>query len=63
MEFKHISSVEGKSIVFSLASSESTQGKYPFDFELVVSYLLKESILEVQYEVRNSGSSDMFFSL
>ena len=43
------------SVSFLLASSEETKEVYPFEFELVITYTLKEKSLCVRWEVRNPG--------
>jgi galactose mutarotase-like enzyme len=51
------------SITFLLTSSASSKEKYPFDFELRISYRLKDHSLYTHYEVKNSGNEEMYFSL
>lgn len=48
---------------FVLKSNEETRMLYPFEFELVLTYELKDSRLKCGYEVRNSGETEMFFSI
>lgn len=48
---------------FGLTSNEETLAKYPFEFELVVSYKLEGTSLQVTYGVRNAGSETMYFSI
>ena len=48
---------------FLLASSEETKEVYPFDFELVITYTLKEKSLCVKWEVRNPGEEEMYFTI
>jgi galactose mutarotase-like enzyme len=46
-----------------LASSAATREAYPFDFELLVSFSLTRSGIDVGYRVRNAGGADMLFSI
>lgn len=62
-EFLHTSEVMGESITFSLFSDLSTCMKYPFDFQLSITYILIQDSLRVEYTVKNTGISEMFFSL
>jgi galactose mutarotase-like enzyme len=50
-------------ITFSLSNDEETMLQYPFQFELNIYYLLTENMLTVSYEVKNTGSEDMYFSI
>ena len=50
-------------ITFQLLSNTSTRPKYPFDFELKVSYHVINNFLEVTYTVVNSGDTTMYFSI
>ncbi|MTD38889.1 aldose 1-epimerase family protein [Erwinia sp. CPCC 100877] len=47
----------------ALKSNAETKKIYPFDFELVISYELKEKQLVVRYQVENIGNQEMFFSI
>lgn len=51
------------SAVFALYSSETTQAVYPFDFVLRLRYTINEAVITVAYEVTNTGTGDMFFSV
>lgn len=51
------------SVSFLLASSEETKEVYPFEFELVITYTLKEKSMCVRWEVRNPGEEDMYFTI
>lgn len=48
---------------FQLLSNAITLEKYPFDFSLEVSYKLAKDFLEVSYNVKNTGSDTMYFSI
>ncbi len=48
---------------FVLTSSAKTKEIYPFDFELGVSYRLKENELEITWDVKNTGNGRMYFTI
>lgn len=50
-------------IWFSLRSTEETLAKYPFPFELQIGYLLEDTTITVCWNVQNTGSSPMYFSI
>ncbi|MBO9128181.1 aldose 1-epimerase family protein [Bacillus sp. 165] len=50
-------------ITYKLTSNEATLQKYPFQFELYVTYTLENNSLHVQYEVKNRTDGDMYFSI
>lgn len=50
-------------ITFQLTSSTSSLVKYPFHFELRISYQLNEHELQTTYEVKNTSRDVMYFSL
>jgi galactose mutarotase-like enzyme len=51
------------SITFLLTSSAPSLEKYPFHFELRISYQLKQDEVFVTYQVTNLGNEEMYFSL
>jgi len=51
------------SITFSLKSTAETKKSYPFDFELRVTYFLKENKLATKYQVFNTDTKDLLFSI
>lgn len=51
------------SIGFSLLSNAGTLQKFPFEFGFDIVYLLQQDRLTVTYRVKNSGNSDMYFSV
>ena len=53
----------GSKAVFLLESSEQTKPSYPFDFALTVTYSLDGSVLTVAYEVKNTGTGKLYFSI
>jgi galactose mutarotase-like enzyme len=50
-------------ITLQLSGSPASKAKYPFDFELRITYHLDENSINTKYEVKNSGSKEMYFSL
>lgn len=49
--------------VFLLKSSAETKRDYPFDFEFRVSYTLSENEITVEYAVKNTGDSNLYYSV
>ena len=49
--------------VFTLTDNEQTRAVYPFTFSLQLRYQLQDNRLLCSYEVKNTGSSEMFFSV
>lgn len=54
---------KGAKAVFSLESDEKTLKSYPFDFELLVSFELKEKSLVNTMTVVNKTDGEMYFSI
>ena len=50
-------------VLFSLSSNEVTKEQYPFEFELRIIYTLKNTELNIGYQVINKGSDMMPFSI
>lgn len=50
-------------LLFTLTSSNATLADYPFEFELGIRYILSGATITCQYEVQNTGSDEMFFSI
>ena len=48
---------------FILKDSETSFVNYPFHFELILTYELDSDLLKTSYEVRNTGTDNMYFSL
>jgi len=48
---------------YETVSSDETRKMYPFDFVLRAHFSLEGSSLSVRYEVRNTGSGKMYFSI
>lgn len=59
----NVKECEGAKAVFSLESDENTLKSYPFEFELLVAFELKEKSLENTMTVINKTNGDMFFSI
>lgn len=49
--------------VFKLVWNDETLEKYPYKFELRVIYVLKDSTVDVTYNVKNVDDKDIFFSI
>ncbi|WP_242851368.1 hypothetical protein [Clostridium sp. DMHC 10] len=49
--------------VFKLTYNEETLSKYPYKFELIVKYELKENEIEASYKVKNVDSQEIYFSI
>ncbi len=54
---------DDNSVVMLLRSNVETRKKYPFDFELYITYTLVESTLTCSYLVKNTNDESMLFSL
>ncbi|WP_316802504.1 aldose 1-epimerase family protein [Pedobacter nototheniae] len=50
-------------VVFTLSQSEETLKAYPFQFELKLKYQIIDRKLNLTYEVINTGSEELLFSL
>lgn len=50
-------------LVLLLRNDVSTRQKYPFDFELRLTYRLLDEGFTTTYSVKNPGSTDMYFSV
>lgn len=62
MKFKLLKATD-TSATFSLQSDEKTLKMYPFEFELQLIYTLEKMTLSLAYQVINTGSSKMPFSI
>ncbi len=62
MEFD-IRKHETDSVVFGLASSDTTKKLFPFEFDLEVEYQLENNTLTTTYRVKNSSDDVIYFSL
>ncbi len=50
-------------ITFLLRSDAESLEKFPFEYELRLTYTLVDNKIEVKYSVKNTGNSDMYFSI
>lgn len=50
-------------VSLSLKSSKESKEIYPFDFELVLTYTLDDADIIVGYQVENTGTEEMLFSI
>ncbi len=48
---------------FALRETKTSLADYPFHFELILTYELDNDFLKTSYEVRNTGTGKMYFSL
>jgi galactose mutarotase-like enzyme len=62
-EVFEVASSDATSATFILRDNEITKLSYPFEFELRVIYELDRFQLNVRYEVHNSSSGKMYFSI
>ena len=51
------------SITFLLRSSEATLQDFPFEFEFRIIYAVQDNSLHVSYNVHNTSSGEMYFSV
>lgn len=54
---------EKNSVTYSLTANEETKKKFPYNFELQISYTLIENSIEVCWNVKNKDSETMYFSI
>jgi len=54
---------EDNQLEFRLVGNDETKKKYPFDFELIISFVLLENVLTTNYIVRNTGMGELPFSI
>lgn len=50
-------------ITYSLNANEETQKRYPYNFELRISYTLVENSIKVNWDVKNKDTQTMYFSI
>lgn len=61
-DFELLSS-DGSSVEYVLKSSDETLKIYPFLFELKIKYVLKNNVVSVWWEVKNTDNKEMYFSI
>ncbi len=62
MEFT-VTAQEEDTITFTLSSNKETLAKYPFSFNFSLRYSLQKNKLSVTYNVENTGTETMLFSV
>lgn len=62
MEFTMVNK-DDNSITFSLKSDENTIKKYPYEFELNITYTLEGNELTVAWNVKNPSTDKMYFQI
>lgn len=62
MKFNISSEIKDK-IIYELSSGTETLNKYPFEFQLKISYKLEKNSIIVGYEVENKDVKEMIFSI
>lgn len=62
MEFDRVNQDEN-SVTFSVGSDELTRERYPYDFQLLVRYVLEEKSITTVYTVVNPGTEAMPFQI
>ncbi len=55
--------IDGTTLKCSIAADKDTKSLYPFNFELIITYHLKEQTLDISHEVINHGKEIMPFSI
>ncbi|MEE1086158.1 MAG: aldose 1-epimerase family protein [Schaedlerella sp.] len=55
--------VSTDSVTWCLKASEATKSRYPFDFELYISYRLNGKELDVTWEVKNPSDETIYFTI
>lgn len=51
------------SVTYRLVSNEATRKVYPFDFELLITHRLGGDKVDIQWQVKNTGSYEMYFTI
>lgn len=59
-EFEFVEQTQGK-LVFRLKDNEETYSQYPYHFELIVTYTLKDNIVSIDYDITNNDGGNMYF--
>jgi galactose mutarotase-like enzyme len=62
MEFELVSA-DGTEVVMKLSDTEETLKKYPFHFELICSYKLEKNAVTARWQVNNTNTETMYFSI
>jgi len=48
-------------LLFELKDNEDTYKQYPYHFQMLVRYTLKEDVVTIAYEIRNLDEGDLYF--
>ncbi|MEG1410711.1 MAG: aldose 1-epimerase family protein [Terrisporobacter sp.] len=62
MNFNLINS-DFNSLTYKLKSDDTTKNYYPYDFELLIKYTIKNSSIHINWTVINKTDSEMYFSI
>ena len=60
--FEVVESTPNK-VSLAITSDESTKAVFPFEFKLILTYILTDKRVDTHYEVINTGSEKMWFSI
>lgn len=55
--------IKDTSLLMHLSSNERTKEVYPFDFTLLITYVLDGNLLAIMWEVVNLSEADMYFTI
>ena len=53
----------GNSVTHRFVSNEETRKVYPFDFELLITHRLTGAEVEIQWQIKNTGDHEMYFTI
>lgn len=59
----HVASATKTAAQFILSDTSESRGKYPFAFELTISYRLSGSTLEITWQVTNTDTQTLYFAI
>lgn len=62
MEFKLVESTSN-SLTYLVKDNEESKKRYPYAFELTIKYTLLDSSVKVEWFVKNTNDSEMYFSI
>lgn len=62
MKFELIDSTS-TSLTYKLTDSDESKKIYPYSFELVIKYILLDSIVQIDWTVKNTNDYEMYFSI
>jgi galactose mutarotase-like enzyme len=62
LEFEMIDRTKD-SITFAICSNSKTRERYPYDFQLIIKYILNENSITTKYEVVNKNNEEMPFQI